>query len=89
MFDPSASPEYKRIPNRTVRALNRYGKNGIVPGGFLTAVLKNDLFSAVGRADSENQKALVYICRYIYNELPHDCWGNENRVTSWIKRCNH
>ena len=42
------------IPEHTKGALDRYVDHGLEPGGFLTAVLTNDLFGAVARADSEN-----------------------------------
>ena len=46
------------IPAHTKAALDRYVNDRLLPGGFLTAVLSNDLFGAVGSADSENLAAL-------------------------------
>ena len=73
------------IPSHTLAALNRYVEHKLAPGGFLTAVLSNDLFGAVARADSENLVALPDIVKYIYNELPSDCWGSRGIVNRFLE----
>lgn len=65
--------------------IDRYVEHGFEPGSFLMAVLCNNLFMAVGAADSINQKQIPEICRYIYNETPSACWGSPERVDDWIK----
>lgn len=67
---------YEQVPQRTLDALDLWAEMAIPPGGFLKAVLQNDLFSAVGRADVENLRALPRIVEYCYNELPATCWGS-------------
>lgn len=71
------------IPKRTKRALDRWACWGEFGGDFITAVLTNDLFKAVGRADLENKKALNDIVNYIYNNLPRQCWGSVENVEEW------
>lgn len=73
------------LPIDTKEAIDRYVKDRIPPGGFLYAVLTNDLFEAVGRADERNRHALFDICNYIYNEIPLGCWGNSKIVEEWLK----
>ena len=73
------------IPAHTLAALDRYVKHRVLPGGFLTAVLSNDLFGAIARADKENKLALSEICQYIYNELPGDCWGSKDIMWKWVE----
>lgn len=73
------------IPAHTLAALDRYVNHRLQPGGFLTAVLSNDLFSAVGRADSQNKLALAEICQYIYNEVPGNAWGSSDAVRNYLK----
>lgn len=73
------------IPAHTKAALDRYVNDRILPGGFLTAVLSNDLFGAVGYADSQNLAALSDIVRYVYNELPSGCWGSKEAIWKWIE----
>ena len=73
------------IPEHTQAALDRYVNHRIAPGGFLTKVLCNDLFGAVGQADSANRAALPEIVVYIYNELPANCWGSQEIVWRWLE----
>ena len=73
----------KRIP-LIVDSLERYMRHGILPGGFLTAVLQNDLREAVGRADMQNIYLLQEIVGYLYNECPSVCWGSPKKVSDWV-----
>lgn len=52
-------------------------------GGFLTAVLENDLIRAVAYADASSRANIWAICRHIYHELPADCWGSPAKVAAW------
>ena len=72
------------VPSGIKESLGRYVMNHISPGGFLQAVLENDLCEAFERADLQNQAALFHIVKYIYNELPSDCWGSPEKVKIWL-----
>lgn len=78
--------EYKNIRLDTISALTRYINDGIPPGGFLTAVIQNDLKMAVSRADLDNQACLVAIVRLLYNHAPAGCWGRTGAVEDWCRR---
>jgi hypothetical protein len=54
--------------------------DGIMPGGFLTAVLENNLSEAFGRADMHNSRILKEIVGYVYNRLPSKSWGSREKV---------
>lgn len=69
--------EYEIIPELTRGGIMRYVEHGIQPGGFLTAVLCNDLYNATGRADRENLVALPAIVRWFANNCP-SLYGAEN-----------
>jgi len=71
--------------NDIKEALNLYVVHHIQPGGFLTAVLENDLREAVGRADGRNILILKEIVQYVHCELPGSCWGSVDKVTQWLK----
>lgn len=73
------------IPEDIKQSLEKYTQQRIPTGGFLYAVLSNDLFEAFGRADNENRLLLFNICSYIYNELPSTCWGSKEKVNNWLK----
>lgn len=72
------------IPNRFKVALDRYVVLCQRPGGFLTAVLSNDLTGSITRADEEALVALPHIVAYCYNRLPSNCWGSSKAVEAWL-----
>lgn len=75
----------EHIPERMIPGLVRYIEDGIMPGDFLQAVLRNDLKEACAMADDENQ-ALIWDYAYVlYNYAPSDCWGSPERVQRWIE----
>jgi len=77
--------QYAIIPELTQGALKRYVENKIATGGFLRAVLRNDLFGAMSKADESNRAALHAICMYVYNEMPGNCWGTAEIIDAWLK----
>lgn len=74
------------IPIHTQGALSRYVEEGYMPGGFLTAVLCNDLMGAIARADGENIHAIKEICMFVYNRIPADAWGNAEKMRTYTKK---
>jgi len=71
------------IPGRMMEGFRRYFEHGIMPGHFLTAVLKNDLRAACERADDENLVNLPAYIAYLYNVAPHQAWGSPEKVEKW------
>jgi hypothetical protein len=74
-----------RIPEHTQTALSDYIERGIPVGGFLHAVLSNNLFDAVGKADGQNLPALKDITGWIFTQAPQGSWGSEALVLRWIQ----
>ena len=72
------------IPTQTLTALQLYEQQKIPTGGFLYAVLTNDLFGAMGSGDTENVTALKHIVMYIYNNMPNNCFGSRQKVHQWL-----
>ena len=75
-----------KVPEHIQGAFDRWVSDGIPPGGFVTAVLENDLKGAFGRADSINLEHMQEIVMYCYWELPSDCWGSPEKVKQWRER---
>jgi hypothetical protein len=73
-------------PQHTIECIDNYVKHRLHPGGFVTAVLCNDLREAIARADHVNIKHLVEIVAYCWNEIPHTCWGSEEKVVNWLSQ---
>ena len=88
MYDPDVNFQGRTyraaLPESTLEGLLAYGKEGRPTGHFLQAVLSNDLFEAVGRADSENIAAIALIVGFIHNELPGGSHGSAERIDHWI-----
>jgi len=77
------NPEYNNVPDHIKQAMIDYYLYNQPVGHFLTAVLKNDLKGALGRADAHNRRNLFSIVKFAYNELPATCWGDEETVDNW------
>ncbi len=72
------------VPEHDHDGLILYIVRGVQTGGFLEAVLSNDLRGAVERADTVNARCLCEIVRWLYNRAPAKCWGSHDAVTRWI-----
>lgn len=79
------STNYKVIPASTRESLDQYNKHHLPVGGFLSAVLSNDLYGAFARADDGNLAALGEIVCYCYWEIPSQCWGSPEKVRDWLR----
>jgi len=77
---------YPDIPYYTLEGLYQYVDNHIPTGGFLAAILSNDLFGAVNQADVNNSKALVSIIHFVYMEVPSISCGSKDKMLAWLTR---
>jgi hypothetical protein len=78
--------DYSGLPFSLRDGMRLYIEGHVETGGFLHAVLSNDLRRACERADAENQRALFSIVCWIYNEAPSTCWGSPEKVAAWLSR---
>jgi len=72
------------VPAGLIDGLVQYCAARRPMGGFLTAVVKNDLKEAVGRADPVNLLALHEIVVFLFNHAPGQCWGSPELVEAWL-----
>ena len=63
--------------------LENYLMRGYQPGGFATAVLAGDLFSAVCKADHWNKPAIAEIVTSVLNNCPSSAIGSYEAVEAW------
>jgi len=75
------------IPEITRESIDAWVHDARPTGGFLRAVLSNDLRESFARADCENSAAMHDIVSYLYNECPGLCWGSPERVAEWPEAC--
>ena len=78
--------DYSLIPERIMNNLLYYVKGEESPGGFLYAVLCNDLFGAVGKADDEMKPLIPLLVQFIHWEVPSGCHGSREHVKAWMDK---
>jgi len=54
------------------------------PGDFLYAVFSNNLSKACYHADGTNINLIPVYCAFLYNYVPSECWGSEEKVKNWL-----
>lgn len=73
------------VPVSTIDCIANYIYHRVPPGGFLGAVLENNLMESMCRADDQNRPRLWEICALLYNYAPRDCWRSIENVKAWIE----
>lgn len=68
--------------------LRRYIDHKIPPGGFLQAILCNDLKEAMGRADGSNRRRVFEYVEWLYNFAPASCWGSPEKYRAWLNEAS-
>lgn len=71
-----------KLPSRMHGGIVRWVLFGILPGDFLRAIIRGDLFDAAGRADDENQRLLFEYAYVMHNYVPQQAKG-PNALTTW------
>ncbi len=71
------------VPRRMRSAIISYLIRGVDPGGFLGAVLRNDLADAFSRADAENVGCMKHYAAFLYSVCPTNAQGGS--VDAWIE----
>lgn len=77
---------YDRLPQHMRPGARRYIEQGIPPGGFLIAVLKNDFRTAAMKADRINKNSFRAWADWLVYEAPREAWGSEENVRNWIEK---
>lgn len=70
--------------NYTDEAIDNYLIYGFEPGGFLMAVITNNLFLAAGRADHWNRERLADIVEVLWHNMPPLSFGSTEIVNDWL-----
>lgn len=71
------------VPFHLRDGLMEYCIIGRPVGGFLTAVLSNDLRESIARADENSLAGLKGLVQFLHNYSPPGCWGTRNKVLIW------
>lgn len=76
------------VPEHLIEGLVAYATDRRPTGGFLQAVLSNDLFEAMKRADSKSLAGIVRVTAFIYHNFPFDSFGSPEIVAAWLSKTN-
>ena len=86
LYDSVWATNLNTIPEHLRDALVRYVLAGGETGGFLTALLQNDLMDAVALADPASRDGLRPLCIFLYNHTPKVCRGSFATMKEWRER---
>jgi hypothetical protein len=68
-------------------SIDAYVFAGRPTGGFLEAVIDNNLREAIARADERRLHMIPAIVAYFYNECDMRCWGSAGKYKEWLEFC--
>jgi hypothetical protein len=74
------------IPAHMHQGMDYYVKHHITPGGFLFAMLANQLELAAGKADETNRNLMHNYLSFFRECLDPEIWGTPEKVQSWINK---
>jgi len=75
------------LPAHMVNGMIDYFEAGLPPGGFLRAVLANDLAGAFAHADHINKPRIGDFVNWLYWEAPGRPygWGSYEAIDKWVE----
>ena len=65
-------------------SLDLYVNKHLSGGGFLTALLENNLVETFARADANNSTMIREYIEHLYWCMPGNCWGSPQKVNDWL-----
>lgn len=78
---------YHTCPNPGLaEGFRRYFEQGVMPGSFLQAVLANDLYKAVTRADAVNIGRLRDIMIWVQDHAPENSWFGWDIIAAYAEQ---
>lgn len=75
-----------RIPLDLVNALDAYAHEGRELGGFLQAVVENDLGRAITVADQVSRRCINGVLFYVWSYVPGEACGSPAAYRRWIDK---
>lgn len=77
-----------RVRPSNQRPLEYYFLHGLQPGSFFTAILCNQLYSAVRLADDLNYENIAHIATWIMRNAPNNSYGSVEHMKYWTNDTN-
>lgn len=75
----------RQLPGYIEDSIRAYIDEGRPTGGFLCAVISNNLSLACALADEDNLWIMPVVWAFLYNEAPSQCWGKPYSFENWTK----
>jgi len=77
----------RHLPEQYHDEAKAYLACGTDPGSLLRACLENRLVDAWGQAGPSRLgwDNISEICHWLYWECPSEAWGNESKVSDWMR----
>lgn len=79
-------PDQMWCPEHIRESVLAYVNDGREPGGFLRAVMENDLVEAIRRADETNLALIPHIVAWMMTSIPAHAWGSRQNVERHLAR---
>lgn len=83
MSQTQPSDNYEGLPEHIREGVRRWLEEGLTPGSFLRAVIRNQLVDAVQRADHINLPLLGHIVYWFVNNAPEGSYGSDRCLSNW------
>lgn len=84
MLGPREQMYSDAVPVHLRDGLRRYVEHGILPGSFLRALICNDLWDTLCRADDSMDRELITATfRWLYECAPAECFGSAHKMAAW------
>ncbi len=80
------SINYEILPEHLRGGAQRYIEEGVMPGDFLIAVIRNNLRDAFACADATNAERMQDIVEFFYSEAPSESWGSPEHMRDWLEK---
>ena len=74
------------VPPHLQDTIKNYLDHGLRTGGFLEAVISNDLFAAMRRADGISRNNLHGIVQFFWNYTHSNSFGSPKTYSDWIEK---
>lgn len=78
-------PDPSKVPAVLQNQIKNYVKHGVPPGGFIKAVICNDLRGACMHGEAESVGAIAHIVAWFVNRAPALCWGSNVNYMTWCQ----
>ncbi len=72
------------LPPLMQEGITAYVMKGRPAGGFLTAIICNNLALACMKADNVNKAIIPDYVKFFHNSAPSRCWGSVESMNEWI-----